>query len=111
MTELIKPEKETKSYHVYTKVRDYLQQKYGYDERDYVGRYNRRTTHEYDPTKPHWDFWHWVVQHHDITNGCFITFTRDQLHEIQVDWVKEIYSRYLDEFADEDGTLEMWVWW
>ncbi len=26
------------------------------------------------------------------------------------DWVKEIYKHYLDEFADENGDLEMYVW-
>lgn len=66
-----------------------------------------------DATCPrqHQDFWVWVLKNYDISNGCFVTFTRDKLDEIAEEWVYEIYARYIGEFADPDGTLLMWVWW
>lgn len=27
------------------------------------------------------------------------------------DWQREIYKRYLDEFADENGELTLYCWW
>ncbi len=111
-----KPKKKKKEYYDYLEVRDYLQDKYGYDERDYAGKYAKKKgieTPEGEPT-PYLDFWHWVVDNYDIHNGCYITFSSDRLEEICEEkngWIKEIYKRYIDEFADKNGELLMYVWW
>lgn len=102
-----KPKKHSKEFYDYRECRDYLQQKYDYDERDLAGWRKKM-----DDSVPYQDFWHWVVEHHQISNGCFVTFSREALAELDaVDWQREIYVRYLDEFADESGELEMWIWW
>lgn len=108
-----KPGKRRRDYYDYNECRDYLQARYGYKERDYAGRYTGSgASLRLDDGKPYLDFWHWVVENYDVRNGCFITFTRERLEEGGMeDWVREIYTRYLDEFADEKGELEMWCWW
>lgn len=45
------------------------------------------------------NFWHWVVDHHDIHNGCEIVFSNEGYECIEEDWVKEIYKHYMDEFS------------
>ncbi len=110
---LEKPEKTTESYHDYHKCRDYLQAKFGYDERDYMGKFRKgkgKITGERGEV-PYLDFWRWVIDNYEIHNGCFVTFDRDALNEIDQDWIKTIYKNYLDEFADEKGELRMYVWW
>lgn len=111
-----KPEKKTKSYYKYNECRDYLQKKYGYQERDYAGKFKNRGTKDVELNEDllYQDFWHWVIKHYQVCNGCFITFSREYLEEDaeeSEDWVLEIYKHYIDEFADEDGMLEMYVSW
>ena len=115
----LKPVKRTRTFYEYLECRDYLQEKYGYDERDYASR-NKAVEvigkrRRFDGSRPYQDFWHWVVETYQIHNGCFVTFSRDAdaLRELPTDkqWVREIYQRYLDEFADEDGELLMFVEW
>lgn len=109
-SDFTKPTKKTKSFYNYAQVRDYLQAKYGYNERKVpLPETDRLSNHP--EVDQYGDFWYWLVCTYDISNGCFVTFSRDQLPEIQGTWVKEIYKHYLDEFADDDGILEMWVWW
>lgn len=107
-----KPQKYTKVYYDYNECREYLEKKYGYDERDYLGKYPKNIKQKIRDVK-YLDFWHWVIDHHDINNECFITFSQETLDEEydMEDWQKEIYKRYLDEFADKNGELEMYVWW
>lgn len=111
-----KPQKETKTYYDYHKCRDYLQKKYKYDERDYAGRYKHRGEKivSMNEEKPYLDFWHWVCDNYSVHNGCFITFYKDVLEDLNKDdekWMKEIYTHYIEEFADDSGELEMYVWW
>lgn len=103
-----RPKKETRSYFDYNKCRDYLQAKYGYDERDYAGKFVGKGVRE---NVPYLDFWHWVLNHHQIQNGCFVVFTRWEYEDIEEEWVKVIYGHYLDEFADKEGNLDLYVWW
>jgi hypothetical protein len=103
-----KPIKKKREYYDYNECRDYLQKKYDYDERDYAKKYK---TQPFDAEIPYFDFWHWVIANHEIHNGCEIMFYREKMEEIKEDWVKEIYSRYIEEFAEESGELEMYVSW
>jgi hypothetical protein len=108
--ELKKPERVNKSFYVYNQCRDYLQDKYGYNERDYAKPlFGQEGWHKNWQERPQ-DFWYWVCKHYQITNGCFIVFTKDVLEEIKEDWVRTIYKFYLDEFGT-NGILEMWVEW
>lgn len=110
----MKPKKQTKGYYDYNQCRNYLQDKYNYDERDYAKKYYRNKKNKITKVnndKPYLDFWCWVLDNYTINNGCFITFYKNDIKQIKEDWIKEIYSHYIDEFADENGELEMYIWW
>lgn len=152
----VRPTRKTRRAYDYTECRDYLEAKYGYDERDYAhisgwsDRLYRRVCRKYkiplikymntpfkDMTEnmkkanaeievaekaggpPYLDFWHWVIDNHEIHNGCYVTFSRGALEELEdmalkepdKAWVRDIYKRYINEFADKKGELEMYVWW
>jgi hypothetical protein len=85
----------------------YLEKKYGYDERDYAGKHKKGAKEG----TPYLDFWHWVMEHYDVGNGKYITFHKEGLDGMEPVWIKEIYSHYIEEFADESGELVMWVEW
>lgn len=100
--------KARKPFYNYNKCRNFLQNKYDYEERDYAGKFKKGNANK---DAPYLDFWHWVIENYDINNGCYITFHKDTLEEIEPAWIKEIYSHYIEEFADESGELVMWVEW
>lgn len=104
---LDKPKKKSRSYYDYIQCRDYLQAKYNYLERDYAGKFANGKLNG----KPYLDFWHWVLDNHEVHNGCEILFSKEELETIEKPWVKEIYQRYIDEFADKKGELTLYVWW
>lgn len=56
------------------------------------------------------DFWHWLISRYEVHNGCFVIFSEEVLEGIKIDWVKTIYSHYIDEFS-ENGELKLFVWW
>ena len=105
-----RPRKKTRVAYEYRECRDYLQEKYHYQERDVLG-YKHALKSGASEMPPCQDFWRWVCDHHQIHNGCYVTFSAERLAEIEEDWVKKIYALYLGEFADEDGTLRMWCEW
>ena len=101
-----RPKKHTKTFYDYNECSEYLQQKYGYNERDVAGAI---TKDGIDKTKPYQDFFRWLINHFDINSGTFFDFCEgDALYEEE--WIQTIYNRYVDEFA-EDGTCEMFIWW
>lgn len=109
MEKLKKPKKQTHRYYDYHECRDYLQKKFGYDERDYAKIYNNG---KYDKDIECLDFWYWLCEHSEIHNGCFVYFSKENLDDLDGDeWVKEIYGHYIDEFADKNGELTMYAWW
>jgi hypothetical protein len=107
---LDKPQEKIGKYYDYIECCNYLQEKYKYDELNYAGK---KFTD--DNEIPYLNFWHWVIDNYEISNGCFITFNKEVLENgsFREDqkWAKEIYKLYIDEFADKDGELEMYVWW
>lgn len=103
-----KPEPLTLVKHDYNKCRDYLEAKYGYHERDVLGRFRGNPDAEY------LDFWHWVVDNYEVRNESFMTFSRSRLdgdHADAPEWVRKIYGHYLEEFADANGEVHFYVWW
>lgn len=151
----------------YHECRDYLQKKYGYNERDYSKHHDHFQTYEkvtgdahpyydypsesngkfyvkrtsakrvevtkdeyeaewklvhdhfkrfqqweqHNPAPLYQDFWHWVTDNHEVSNGSTICFSREELEEIKEPWVRTIYGYYIEEFADEEGSLEMEIYW
>jgi hypothetical protein len=138
-----KPVKQTKEYYDYHECSRYLEQKYGYNERDVAGRWKFQkelkgqidakygTSWYYTTRKdatfvelhalqeyadgmlhqpPNLDFWGWMTDFYDVSNGCFVTFQSENKTGTE-DWVNQIYQYYIKEFADENGTLIMEVSW
>ena len=111
-----KPSKKTRTFYDYHECCSYLEEKYGYDERDYGGQH---TGDGFDFDKPHRDFWHLVLDRGYVeNNGTFFDMTDEWLDDDCYDtewWQKEIIERYLDEFGEEDEngfrTIEFWVSW
>jgi len=93
-----KPEKGViKTGYDYFKCRDYLEEKYGYKERDL---YNHR------------DFWYFVYDCDGgyITNGGFFTMLEEWGEDAE-DWQKQILGYYMDEFGEgEPGNREITFW-
>lgn len=141
----VKPKKSKKDAYSYIACSDYLEQKYGYDERDYGGcsKYQNACKKETDekfgengwwtekPEKytkeqkkalnyyeklmkkepPYLDFWHFILDHHDIHNGSYFTMDKELMEDAE-DWQKEILQHYFDEFDPKDtGEIEFWVAW
>lgn len=173
-----KPKKHKRKYFDYIECSKFLEQKYGYDERDYANSsYDKRENKfinetgnirpsyysvgknkpnqyaypiddspdwkyffdekevsidewkiakdKYDkweekfqswqdenPRPPYQDFWNWICDTYDITNGCSFTF--DESYPPYEDWQKEIFYRYMDEFGTgETGhrTIDFEVNW
>lgn len=98
-----KPTLESKQYYDYHKCKAFIREKYGYDERDYLGKYKRKNGKvlSVNDSVEYLDFWHWVVDNYEIHNGCFIEFSNEDYDQIEKDWVKEIYSHYMDEFCPD----------
>lgn len=112
-----KPIKHSKSYYYYNELLEYLQEKSGRQFNDYYGACLRsRVTGIPNSDREFLCFWHWVCDNCNPQNGGFITFYREWLTSEEYDWtgeewVKEIYAMFVDEFADENGEVEMMVSW
>lgn len=96
----MKPIKKNLEFFDHLQCKEYLIKKYNYNPLDY-----------------HKVFWEWMNERENISNGCYIRLSREELKEIKeynekdLDLVFKIYENYLDEFADEKGELTLNVWW
>lgn len=119
-TELVKPKARSRKPELdFNECTDYIEKKYGYSTRGFAFDEEKllgpTTELEYR------DFWHWVVDHYTIHNGCHIEFSQETLDEYKElepndpygmkDWQIKIYQDYLNEFADENGEINFYVWW
>ena len=95
----------------YYECSNYIDKKYGYDQRNFAGKGQKGRV---DEEVPYLDFWQaWVLKKYEINNGCYFTFSRDDLDysEMEVpDWIKTIFNHYMDEFAENDE-IKFYVWW
>jgi hypothetical protein len=110
MSELKKPRPKTRRAYDYNECRDWLEVKYGYDERDYARRYDDGG---HDATAPYRDFWHFVLDMEQVHNGCYITIKEDWLEDAEP-WQQEIVNHYLRHFGRVvDGIRQaaFWVEW
>lgn len=124
MPKLKKPTpKPRKALYDYSEVISYIERKYKIDTRDYAGRWKETDSVKREAI-PYQDFWHWVVDHNEVHNGCDIVLDSGQLfHELSLcksdedyktfykycpKFVLEIMKLIQDEFGDE---VECWVSW
>lgn len=96
--------------------RDYLQTKYGFDMRDYAGYWkNRRKKNP----PPHQDFWHWMCDHFEISNGCDFFMSQEDLDSHieypgstpMEQWQIDIYKLFLKEFGGKNKEIHFEVSW
>lgn len=86
-----------------------LEEEYKYNERDLLGKF----TEDGDLEREYRDFWHFVIEKADITNGCIFVM-HEEWAEGAEGWQVEILQRYLHHFGDgENGNrhIEFWVAW
>ena len=109
-----KPEQKTRVAYHYNECRDWLQEQYGYDERDYAGKWSWATgAAKMDESRPYQDFWHFVCDIADVHNGCYIVMDEGWLEDAEP-WQAEIVNRYLEHFGrvvDGVRLAEFWVEW
>jgi hypothetical protein len=92
----------------------YIEQKYGYQTRGYISIEEKGLDDSVEIG--YRDFWHWILDRHEIHNGCYIEFSKYDLDMYKEygdinDWEAKIYQDYLNEFADENGEINFYVWW
>jgi hypothetical protein len=103
-----KPNEKTRQYYDYHECQDYLQKKYGYDERNYA---DHKFTGKPDDA-PYQDFWHFVIEMTNLNNGTFIYMNNDWLESAKEPWQKEIIEHYLSEFGKgKNREVQFFVAW
>jgi hypothetical protein len=105
-TELKKPVEKVKRYYDYNECRDYLQKKYGYDERNYGKKAKNKFGHGKD-------FWgsFVILMAPNIENGSYFQMSNEWLIGSE-DWQKEILEHYLSEFGTgENRIIEFYAIW
>lgn len=102
-----KPVKETHEYYNYDECAKYIAHKLGVkDLRDFAGRH----ANEYNETLPYQDFWHVLLDHNEIHNGCFVHLPEiDDLEEDE-QWAIPIIEAWQEEF-EPIFLEEYWVSW
>ena len=111
-----KPVKKTKEYYDYHECEKYIANKLGIkDLRDCLGKFQG---HLHDDTVEYRDFWHYIIEHGGIHNGCYFTMFIEETDEMEDKWlwVKPIIEAFIEEFGDEDDDgvkceAEFWVEW
>lgn len=115
-----KPNKETLEYYSYTDCRDYLQKKYKFQERGFLGFGDERIywslPDEERREQTYNDFWHFVVEtFSEIRNGAYVEVSEDRvLDNVKFNWQWEIAALYFKEFGEgsEGGrSIIFYFWW
>jgi hypothetical protein len=85
----------------YNEMIDYIEHKYGIETRGYK--------QEVDGV--YRDFWHWVLDHNNIHNGCYASFPEDWDDDYYPEWTREIMRLIVAEFYPDGEELDFWVSW
>lgn len=107
---LTKPKKHTETFWDYHEVAHYLEQLHGKKFRDYAGRFSSPTNTD---AIPYQDFWLWICDNNQVTNGCFIRLPEWDYfmnNEDTEPWKKEI-MQYFKDFLGADYDERLWVEW
>lgn len=106
---------ETKIVYDWDDIITAVEEKYGFDHRDYAKRYSTDTV---NPDAPYQDFWHWLLENtfHDCKNGeifnyiNFVEIYNDRVAAGKDEaWVLEILKILADEIGDRE--LSILCWW
>lgn len=108
---LQKPTKKTgEPYWDFYEVMHYLEELHGKDFRDYAGRHSGK---KFDDKVPYQDFWHFVIDQNEVSNGCWIHLPDWDYYmnnEETESWRKEI-MQYFKDFLGDDYDERMWCEW
>jgi hypothetical protein len=104
-----KPQKHrSEPYYDFLEVMHYLEQLHGKNFRDYAGKFSSKP---YDDSIPYLDFWHWLIDLGDISNGCWMYMPEGYEDDPDTeDWKKEIL-KYFRDFLGKDYDKKMWLEW
>jgi len=96
----------------------------GYGKTDPIGKnrgnyniwfieYQKETDDGVIIERPYQDFWHWVIEDCDISNGSsmFMNYSRNMKDDKTPAFVKEILEMIRDEGFFEDDMFIAWVAW
>lgn len=103
------PKKRKMEYWDFNEVMHYLEQKHNKNFRDYAGKFGKKG----DESVPYQDFWHWVCDCNDVSNGCFIYLPDWNYHmssKTTEPWKKEIMQYFYD-FLGKEYHDQLWVSW
>lgn len=92
----------------YHQCRDYLQEKYKYNENDYA----RRVGKDKVENAPYLNFWHFLIEWAEISNGAFFEMHDNWTYGFAPDdYRKIILKLYFKEFGEGKHTITFWVEW
>jgi len=104
-----KPTPHTRIALDYHECRDYLQQKYNYNENDYANKFGKSKVEG----APYQNFWHWLIYLVEAHNGSYFVMYKDFLDELddEDDYRRIILNHYFNEFGNGEDAIEFWVSW
>lgn len=109
---MTKPRPRSRKALDYNEMITYLEHKYSFNNRDFLGRYGKEI---FDGEVPYCDFWHWMLKnafYDDISNGCYRTIYIDELLESHhPGWVNKILTYIKREFASKKDSIEVFIAW
>lgn len=68
-------------------------------------RIKQAVDRELPPEPPHQDFWHWIDEIYESTNGDYFILYREDLDDAE-DWQKAIGTLFFDEFAPDADEIQ-----
>ena len=105
-----KPQPKSITAYDFNQCTEYIEKKYKIDTRDYASKH--KGNGEYELLTEYQDFWHWIINNHDIHNGCYFWLSRNDIEDGETPtWVIDIIDLYLKEFGDEKEEIYFYVWW
>lgn len=120
-------QKVSKPHWDYHEVIDFIEKKYNIHTRRYTPQ-SGFTDEQLEKSngKPYLDFWHYIIKHNEIHNGCYFYMNLlgdyeegraegdgdwDGDDEYRPHWVREIEKMIYDEFKPDGGEMKCWVEW
>lgn len=103
--------KQSKPFWDYYEVAHYLEELHGKNFRDYANKFGKARSD--DEVIPYQDFWHWIMDQNEVSNGSWIHLPEWEYFMNNKDtepWKKEI-MQYFKEFLGDDYDERLWVEW
>ena len=106
----IKPKPFTKQYLDYYECEAWINARLGYSINDTQGKFmldSYGTAIKHDQTKEYRNWWHFLVENREVSNGCSIYIDSDLLISGN-EWQNEITKTFIKEFGEK---IEYYVSW